>query len=445
MSHKRHFAECAFATVSGECCGKHERCGLALSLLYRVIDRGVHTRPRRLAFRSVGATMRVHTVPEFLNALRRSQLLPPKSLREIGDQVDRGPKNLTVECLGYSLLKARLLTRFQVQHVLNGRTEGFFLGPYKLFDVLGRGGMGTVYLAEQTKQRRLVALKVIKNFANCLPETLVRFQREARASASLSHPNIVQAFGYEESNGMPFMTMEYVEGLDTAEQVERFGKLSWPQAADYMMQAALGLEHARLHSLVHRDIKPRNLLVAADGTLKIMDLGLCLWDGDKDDARKSRDIQVGTLDYMAPEQAIDCRMVDTRADIYSLGCVFYALLAGRLPFVARTTVQKLLMHQTAEPRPIHQHRHDLPTPLADIIHTMLEKRPEDRFQTPGVVAEALKPWAERTLPPYPLDVIERRRERRNSVLSRAHRTPDRGAVIPGDPLTAGEFVKAGES
>lgn len=355
--------------------------------------------------------MRVHTVPEFLNALRRSQLLTPKTLQQVVDQVARGPGDLTIECLANSLLKARLLTRFQVRHVSNGRTEGFFLGQYKLFDVLGRGGMGTVYLAEQTTQRRLVALKIIKNFKNCSSEALVRFQREARASASLSHPNIVQAFGYEESHGVPFMPMEYVEGHDTAEQVQRFGKLPWPQATDYMMQAALGLEHARLHGLVHRDIKPRNLLVATDGTLKIMDLGLCLWDGDKDDARKSRDIQVGTVDFMAPEQAVDCRLVDTRADIYSLGCVFYALLAGRLPFVARTTVQKLLMHQTAEPQPIHQHRHDLPTPLADIIHTMLEKRPADRFQTPGVVAEALKPWAERSLPPYPLAEIERRRHR----------------------------------
>lgn len=365
--------------------------------------------------------MRVHTVPEFLNALDRSRLLHPKSLRQIVDQVQRGPADLTVERLANSLLKARVLTRFQAQCVLDGRTEGFYLGQYKLFDVLGRGGMGTVYLAEQTTQHRLVALKVIKSFATCTPETLVRFRREARASASLSHPNIIQTLGYEESHGRPFMTMEYVEGIDTAEQVERFGKLPWPQAADYMLQAALGLEHARLHGLVHRDIKPRNLLVATDGTLKIMDLGLCLWDGDEEDARTSRDIQVGTVDFMAPEQAVDCRLVDTRADIYSLGCVFYALLSGRLPFVARTTVQKLLMHQTADPRPIHQHRHDLPSPLADIIHTMLEKRPADRFQTPGVVAEALKPWAERALPPYPLDVIERRRRRLASVMGRSPR------------------------
>lgn len=381
-------------------------------------SRGV-TRPRCFAVRSIGAIMRVHTVAELLTALEGSRLLHSRYLRQIHDQVAAGPTDLTVERLATSLLRARVLTRFQIQRLLDGHTDGFYLGQYKLFDVLGRGGMGTVYLAEQTSMRRLVALKVIKNLADSPPETLVRFRREARAVALLSHSNIVHAFDYEELNGVPFMTMEYVEGIDTAELVERFGKLPWPQAADYMMQAALGLEHARLHGLVHRDIKPANLLVASDGTLKVMDLGLCLWADDEHDALKSRDIQVGTVDYMAPEQAVDCRLVDTRADIYSLGCVFYVLLAGRLPFVARTTVQKLLMHQSAAPRPIHQFRHDLPTPLSDIVHTMLEKKPEDRFQTPGIVAEALKPWSERTVPPFPMTIMERSRQRYHLVLGRA--------------------------
>ena len=317
------------------------------------------------------------------------------------------------------MLKARVWTGFQAQRLLDGHVSGFYVGEYKLFEVLGRGGMGTVYLAEQTSHRRLVALKVITDFAHCVPDTLTRFRREAHAALSLSHPNIVQAFGYSEPKGSPYMTMEYVDGIDTAEQVERFGKLPWQQAADYIMQAALGLEHARLHGVVHRDIKPSNLFVASDGTVKVMDLGLCLWVDDASGTMKTRDIQVGTVDFMAPEQAVDCRFVDTRADIYSLGCVFYALLAGRLPFAARTAVQKLLLHQTADPRPIHQHRQDLPTPLADIIHTMMEKRPADRFQTPGIVAEALKPWAERATPPYPLDTLERRRQRLDAVLGRS--------------------------
>lgn len=363
--------------------------------------------------------MPVQSVREFLQVLSDSQLLSAKSLRQIAEQVRLAPRGLSLGRLINSMIKAGVLTGYQVQRLLCGHSDGFYLGKYKLFDVLGQGGMGTVYLAEQTTMNRLVAIKIITNFADCPPETRIRFEREARAAASLSHPNIVQAYDCDEIDGVPYIAMEYVEGLDAVEQIGRFGKLPWRQAADYMLQAALGLEHARLHGLVHRDVKPANLLIATDGTVKLLDLGLCLFTDDPNDMLRTRDLQVGTVDYMAPEQALDCHGVDSRADIYSLGCVFYALLAGHLPFQAKNSAQKLLMHQTAHPRPIHQHRHDLPTPISDIIHTMMEKRPEDRFQTPGIVAEALKPWAERTIPPFPLDAIARQRERLLSVLGRA--------------------------
>ena len=375
--------------------------------------------------------MPVQSVPDFLQVLSDSQLLSAKSLRQIAEQVRSAPRDLSLARLVNSLLKAGVVTGYQVQRLLCGHSDGFYLGKYKLFDVLGQGGMGTVYLAEQTTMNRLVAIKIITNFADCPPETRIRFEREARAAASLSHPNIVQAYDCDEIDGVPYIAMEYVEGIDAVEQIERFGKLPWRQAADYMLQAALGLEHARLHCLVHRDVKPANLLIATDGTVKLLDLGLCLFTDDPHDILRTRDLQVGTVDYMAPEQALDCHAVDTRADIYSLGCVFYALLAGQLPFQAKNSAQKLLMHQTAHPRPIHQHRHDLPTPISDIIHTMLEKRPEDRFQTPGIVAEALKPWAERIVPPFPLDAIECQRHRLLSVLGRA---PKLSAINVGQQL-----------
>ena len=375
--------------------------------------------------------MPVQSVPDFLQVLSDSQLLSAKSLRQIVEQVRTAPSDLPLPRLVNSLLKAGVVTGYQVQRLLCGHSDGFYLGKYKLFDVLGQGGMGTVYLAEQTTLHRLVAIKIITNFTNCPPETRIRFEREARAAASLSHPNIVQAYDCDEIDGVPYIAMEYVEGLDAVEQIERFGKLPWRQAADYMLQAALGLEHARLHNLVHRDVKPANLLIATDGTVKLLDLGLCLVTNDANDMLRTRDLQVGTVDYMAPEQALDCHAVDTRADIYSLGCVFYALLAGHLPFQAKNSAQKLLMHQTAHPRPIHQHRHDLPTPISDIIHTMMEKKPDDRFQTPGIVAEALKPWAERTIPPFPLDAIECQRNRLLSVLGRA---PKLSAIDVGQQL-----------
>lgn len=361
----------------------------------------------------------VQTVAEFLKVLTDSQLLSVSSLRQIDQQVRAAPPSLSLERLVKSLLNVGVMTRYQIQRILCGRTDGFYLGQYKLYEVLGKGGMGTVYLAEQTSRHRLVALKVITDIANCPPETRIRFQREGRISELLSHPNLIQACDSGEIDGVPFIAMEYVEGFDAAELVERFGRLPWPHAADFILQAALGLEHARLHCLVHRDIKPANLLIATDGTVKVLDLGLCLLTNEPHDSQWKRDLQVGTVDYMAPEQAVDCHGVDTRADIYSLGCVFYALLAGQVPFQATCAAQKLLMHQTAHPRPIHQRRPDLPTPISDIIHTMLEKRPEDRFQTPGIVAEALKPWADRAVPPYPLEAIERHRHQLSAVLRRS--------------------------
>jgi serine/threonine-protein kinase len=203
--------------------------------------------------------MLVQTVAEFLKVLADSQLLSAKSLHQIVEQVRIAPADLSLERVANSLIRTGFLTRFQTQRLLSGRTDGFYLGKYKLFDVLGQGGMGTVYLAEQTTMKRLVAIKIIKNVADCPPETRIRFEREARAAASLSHPNIVQAYDCDEINGVPYIAMEYVEGMDAVEQVERFGRLPWRQAADYMLQAALGLEHARLHCLVHRDIKPANL------------------------------------------------------------------------------------------------------------------------------------------------------------------------------------------
>lgn len=361
----------------------------------------------------------VRSITDFVQVLADSQLLSSKLLRQIDEQVTSAPADLSLERLINSLLNLGVLTHYQVQRLLCGRSDGFYLGKYKLFDVLGQGGMGTVYLAEQTTMNRLVAIKIITNLASCPPETRIRFQRETRAAASLCHPNIVQAYDGDEIDGVPYISMEYVEGIDAVEQIERFGKLPWRQAADYMLQAALGLEHARLHCLVHRDIKPANLRITTDGTVKVLDLGLCLQTDDTNDMLRTRDLKVGTVDYMAPEQALNCHAVDTRADIYSLGCVFYALLAGHLPFQAKSAAQKLLMHQTAQPRPIHQYRHDLPTPISDIIHTMMEKRPEDRFQTPGIVAEALKPWAERINPPYPVSAVRHRRAEYARALGRS--------------------------
>ncbi len=363
--------------------------------------------------------MLLNSVAQFLAVLEASQLLREVALRQVREQVAQGPPDLTLNRLARSMVRAGVLTNYQVDRLSEGHSNGFYVGKYKLLDVLGRGGMGTVYLAEQTTMLRLVALKVVTNIAGCHPGTLIRFKREARAVASLSHPNIVQAYDFDEIDGIPFISMEYAEGIDAADQVARFGKLSWSQAADHIMQAALGLEHARQAGLVHRDIKPGNLLISTKGEVKLLDLGLCMHSDNRKETLVTRDIQVGTVDLMAPEQAIDSHRVDTRADIYSLGCVFYALLAARLPFLGKNTAQKLMLHQTADPRPIQRHCPDVPPELAAIIAKMMEKKPEDRFQTPAEVAEALAPFAVRQIPPYNPDTIKLRRTTLASVLGRA--------------------------
>ncbi len=361
------------------------------------------------------------TVNEFLDVLQRSQLLKPALFEKINGQVPTLCEGeLTVNRFARSLVKSQIITLNQAQKLMGGTTEGFYLGKYKLLDLLGRGGMGKVYLAEQITMNRVVALKVIGRFAKNRSDTIARFAREARAVAALSHPNIIQAFDFDEVDGVPFICMEYVEGIDTGEQVDKFGPLGWAQAADYGMQAAHGLEAARKAGFVHRDVKPGNLLVDREGNVKLLDLGLAVGKEERGNGSLTTAFdQIGTVDYMAPEQAVDSHNVDIRADIYSLGGVLYALVTGRLPFSGKTTAEKLLKHQQTPPQPIRELVPDMPEELARVIHQMLEKKPEVRPQTPTEVAELLKPFAQRKSPPYDLTAIKHPRESLAPLLGRS--------------------------
>jgi serine/threonine protein kinase len=260
--------------------------------------------------------------------------------------------------------------------------------------------MGTVYLCEHRYMRRRVAIKLLPPDKSAHGTSLERFRREARAAAKLDHPNIVQAHDIDNDGPIHFIVMEYIDGISLQQLVDSHGPLSIARSVNYMIQIADGLQHAQIHNLVHRDIKPSNLLLERTGIIKILDLGLARFEDSEDGLTKRFDSKtvLGTADYLAPEQAL-CSQVDIRADIYSLGCVGYFMLAGRPIFDGGNVAQKLVKHQTTMPMPIHQLRPAVPVELSHVLERMLKKKKEDRYATPGEVIQALRPWFESVDPP----------------------------------------------
>jgi uncharacterized protein (TIGR03067 family) len=280
---------------------------------------------------------------------------------------------------------------------------------YRVQELLGVGGMGAVYRAEHQLMARPVALKVLNKALTDSPAGVERFRREAQAAARLAHPNIVAAYDAEQAGDSHFLVMEYVEGTSLARLVADKGPLPLAQACDYVRQAALGLQYAYEQGMVHRDIKPHNLMLTPDGRVKILDFGLARFAvesapaaaptvvGSASDTPTGPLTQLGTVmgtpDYIAPEQAADAHAADIRADVYSLGCTLYDLLAGRPPFPEGTAVQKVMAHAQRQPRPLGELRKDVPPALARVVERMMAKDPARRYQTPAEAARALAPFA----------------------------------------------------
>jgi serine/threonine protein kinase len=337
------------------------------------------------------------------------------------------------------LVRDGLVTVFQANQLLQGKHRGFVInGRYKVLEMLGSGGMGTVFLCEHVLLSRLVALKVLPFDQLNQPSAVERFYREARALAALDHPNIVRAYDMDRDRKLHFLVMEYVDGADLQNIVAAHGPLDPERATHYVTQAAAGLQHAHDGGWVHRDIKPGNILVDRNGTVKILDLGLArLFQDNKDMLTRQFDEKsiLGTADYLSPEQGIDSHAVDIRSDIYSLGATFYFLLTGQPPFAGGSLSKKLIHHQMHDPRPIREIRAEIPEELAAVVTKMMAKDPMDRYQIPDQVAEALTPWTQQPLTPLELPGPEQCAAVRSRIQSYSRSGPSSGPRQPPNTPT----------
>lgn len=296
--------------------------------------------------------------------------------------------------LGRRLVELGYLNRWQVEQLKEGRTK-FTLGPYRIVNAIGQGGMGHVFKAEHKFLGRHEAVKVLpKN--RCTPEAIAAFQREIRAQAQLDHPNLVRATYADHEGDTYFFVTEYVPGTDLRKLVRRNGPLPHAISATIIAQAAEGLHYAHRKGLVHRDVKPGNLLVTPDGRTKVTDLGLAWglvdeWAGAVPE--KSRSL-VGTADYMAPETITDPGKIRPVSDIYSLGCTLYYAVTGKVPFPGGNTAEKMQRHLNEVPlNPLHFNP-DLPDAFCDAIAQMMDKDPDRRTPTAAAVVELLAPWCD---------------------------------------------------
>lgn len=339
---------------------------------------------------------------KFVEVVRRSGLVEEERLNAALESLLAEPTNSAANSsetdetqrLVNHLIALKLITSWQSDQLLKGKHKGFFLGKYKLLGHLGTGGMSSVYLAEHLLMQRRVAIKVLPQSRVEDTSYLARFRREAQAAAALDHKNIVRAYDIDNEGKHHYIVMEYVEGRDLQNVVKGDGPLEYNRAADYIRQAAEGLQHAHDANLIHRDIKPANLLVDPKGVVKVLDMGLARFtDETTSSLTIAHDENVlGTADYLAPEQAKNSHSVDFRADIYSLGCTLYYALTGHPPFRDGSLTERILKHQKEAPPSILVDRPDAPKELIEVCSRMMAKQPSARFQSAGEIAITLAAW-----------------------------------------------------
>ena len=320
---------------------------------------------------------------QFLNQVVASELLAQEDVSAFISAIpdERRPKD--GEQLARELVRQKKLTKYQAEQIYSGKGKTLILGNYVVLDKLGQGGMGVVLKAEHKRLKRLVALKVMSSNLVKTPDALKRFHREVEAAAKLRHSNVVATDDADEAKGTHFLVMEYVEGSDLSALVKKNGPLSVSQAVQCILQAARGLEYAHKQGVVHRDIKPANLLLDTSGTVKILDMGLARIEGDSGSQGEltSTGAVMGTVDYMAPEQAMSTKHADARSDVYSLGISLWYLLAGRCAYEGDSLMAKLLAHRDSPIPSLCAVDSEIPAALDVVFRKMVAKQAADRYQS----------------------------------------------------------------
>ncbi|QDU21975.1 protein kinase domain-containing protein [Urbifossiella limnaea] len=330
------------------------------------------------------ATRGVVSAAEFAQRVTLSGLLDPADIPPAADGATAARM----------LVEAGKLTAFQAEAILGERFEELRIGNYEVLDRLGAGGMGAVFKARHRRMKRVVALKVLSREGARSGTLAERFQREVETLARLAHPNIVMAYDADEAEAGPFLVMELVTGRDLASEVADRGPLPVEDAVDRILQASRGLEYAHAQGIVHRDIKPGNILRDTEGLVKVADLGLARLNEPANPAANLSLTQagtvVGTAEYMPPEQAVDSGEVDHRADVYSLGCTLFFLLTGRAPYQAASIMSMFLKHRDEPVPSVRALRPAVPAELDAVFQRMAAKAPADRYQSMTEVAAALE-------------------------------------------------------
>ncbi len=314
---------------------------------------------------------------KFLRTVLQSKLANLESIKSTITSLVADSPELPTLRIAEGLVDAGILSKWQTRMLLRGKKRGFSMGHYTLREPIGRGAMSVVYLGIHNVMKRPAALKILPSEETKDRRMVQRFERESVIASQLNDPNTTNVYEFDRAGGNLFLAMEYVDGLNLHELVRRDGALSIPFALDLITQACCGLAHIHDLGIVHRDMKPTNLLLKNNGVIKIIDFGLAKAEGLELRGLEPNRL-LGTSDFVAPEQITDSETVDARADIYALGCTLYFLLTGQPPYPGKTVSLQLAKHQSAPIADVRKLRSDVPAVVVDFLTRLMAKQPSQR-------------------------------------------------------------------